>query len=41
VTTDEMLARANRAAVIRADGTAEIIHFRDVGNTRPLDTPRA
>jgi hypothetical protein len=30
VTSAEMLAGANRAAVIRADGTAEIIHFHDV-----------
>jgi hypothetical protein len=30
VVTQEMLAGANRAVVIRADGTAEIIHFRDV-----------
>ena len=30
VTAEEMLAGANRAAVIRADGTAEIIHFQDV-----------
>jgi hypothetical protein len=28
-----MLAGANRAAVIRADGTTEIIHFRDVTAT--------
>ena len=33
VTTEEMLAGANRAAVIRADGTAEIIHFQDVTAT--------
>jgi hypothetical protein len=33
VTAAEMLAGANRAAVIRADGTAEIIHFRDVTAT--------
>ncbi len=30
VTAEEMLADANRAAVIRADGSAEIIHFQDV-----------
>jgi hypothetical protein len=28
-----MLAGANRAAVVRADGTAEIIHFQDVAAT--------
>jgi hypothetical protein len=33
VTAEEMLAGANRAAVIRADGTAEIIHFQDVTAT--------
>ena len=33
VTASEMLVGANRAAVIRADGTAEIIHFQDVTAT--------
>jgi hypothetical protein len=33
VTPAEMLAGANRAAVVRADGTAEIIHFQDVAAT--------
>ena len=33
VTAEEMLAGANRAAVIRADSTAEIIHFQDVTAT--------
>jgi hypothetical protein len=33
VTAEEMLAGANRAAVIRADGRAEIIHFQDVTAT--------
>jgi hypothetical protein len=33
VSAEEMLAGANRAAVIRADGTAEIIHFQDVTAT--------
>ena len=37
VTAEEMLAGANRAAVIRADGTAEIIHFQDVTATEAYE----
>ena len=33
VTAEEMLEGANRAVVIRADGTAEVIHFQDVTAT--------